>query len=566
VWNPIPAYTYLLLLLSLPLSAVIFSQMPPVRAALVVILGGTMFLPELAAFDPPLLPPMDKHTFVFAAAFVGMTLRAPKLIKAAKPGRGVDLWFLLFLIGAIGTARTNVDGFVYGGGLHWNEVDHFPTVVIPPLRMYDAISVFVGDLTSFWLPFFMGRAVISDRDDLDLFLRALAFCGLVYVPFMCVEMVVSPQLHNWLYGYHPASFAHAMRGSGFKPMVFLKGGLAVAMFQYAALVCAIICHRTKKMLPYKIKPGLAVWAIVLSLVFSRNVGVLFYVVGTLPIMMMLGSASQLRAALVLVMMFISFPYTRATDIFPAEDLLATAQKYSHKRYESLKTRFDNEDVLLERAMLRPTFGWGYYGRNRIYDKRTGMDISITDGEWVTHLGSRGYIMEIGWAAVLVWPVLMAWKGIKKVASKPEKLILGVLALGLAMFAVDMLPNSSFNRILYFFSGAVVGALRVLKTAPTDGASNSGGHAVVPNPRVGSGGYSAGHPAAGYPAAGHPAAGYPGAGHGAPVHPSAGHPSAGHPAAGHPAAAPNAGYASPGQAAAGPPGAYPGQPSGYPPSG
>lgn len=462
MWVNIPAYAYLALLLWVPLTAIVFSQMPTTRAALVVVIGGTCLLPELAAFDPPLLPPMDKHGIAFACGLGGMFFRDPKRIFAAKPLRGIDLWFIFLLIGAYGTATSNSDPFSVGGGLHYNEVDHFPIVTIPGLRTYDAVSIVAGDIISFWLPFFVGRALIGSREDLDLFVRAMAFAGVVSVPFIFIEILMSPQIHRWIYGYHAMSFAHAMRGGGFKPTLLLKGGLALAMFQYIALACGTICIRKKLKLPYGIPPGLGVVAIVVALLLSRSVGVLIYTGATLPLMLMFGHGMQLRVGLLMVSLFVSFPYTRATRLFPVEEVLLTADKINHHRYESLKFRFDNEDVLLERAMERPAFGWGYYGRNRVYNEWSGEDVSITDGEWVTHLGSRGYMMAIGWFGILSWPVLMAWRTASKVVNQHEKLVLGILGLALAVHAVDMLPNSSFNRVLYMFAGVVVGAVRVLK--------------------------------------------------------------------------------------------------------
>lgn len=512
MWQPIPAYVYLALLLTAPGTAVVFTQTQPVKAALIVILGGTMFLPELAAFDPPLLPAMDKSGIALGCALMGMLAMDAKRVFAAKPLRGVDLWFIFFVIGAVGTARTNFDTFSYGGGLHWNEVDHFPTVVLPPLRTYDALSMTIADGIGFWLPFFMGRVLVSNREDLRLFIKLVAFAGVIYVPLMVFEMIASPQLHKWTYGYHPSSFAHAVRGSGFKPMVYLKGGLAVAMFQYVALVCAAACYRSKTKLPMGITPGMAVGLIAMALLFSRSVGVLFYIAGTLPLMMMFSSGMQLRAAMVLVTVFMSFPYTRANDIFPADKLLETADKISHDRYLSLKVRFDNEDMLLERGMERPMYGWGAFGRNRVYDPWTGRDISITDGEWVTHLGSRGSVWIIGWFGILVWPVMMAWRAVKKVTDGHEKVILGILALGLAIHGVDMLPNSSFNKMLYFLAGAVVGAVRTLSKPPTaeEAGYAHGGRAVAAGAPLPVGaamppGYPPGHP--GYPP-GYPG-GYPG---------------------------------------------------------
>ena len=51
------------------------------------------------------------------------------------------------------------------------------------------------------------------------------------------------------------------------------------------------------------------------------------------------------------------------------------------RAGSLEFRLDNEDMLIARAMQRPLFGWGGWGRARVHDE-DGKDISVTDGLWI----------------------------------------------------------------------------------------------------------------------------------------------------------------------------------------
>ena len=51
-------------------------------------------------------------------------------------------------------------------------------------------------------------------------------------------------------------------------------------------------------------------------------------------------------------------------------------------------RFWNEDFLIARAMERPIFGWGGWGRNKIASDGT---ILITDGAWIIVFGVGGFM-------------------------------------------------------------------------------------------------------------------------------------------------------------------------------
>lgn len=459
--NP-SAYVYLVLLMWIPITGAAFAAMKPSRAAAFGVVVGIAFLPEWVAFDPPLLPAMDKNAFCMGAVLMGFAIFEPKRLTKAKPFRGVDLWFLFFFIGTWFTIKTNPDSYQYGGGLHWNGVDHFPIKYLPPLRLKDGVSMIIADLVDFYLPFFLGRVMLQKREDIEELLRMMCLVGCIYAPMMLFESVMAPTFHMKLYGYHSHSLAHAIRGSGFKPYCFLRGGLAVAMFEFMCIMACIACMRNKIRMYLGVPRIFALGTMVFALALSRNVAVLVYLAATMPLALLFSYGSLLRVSMLLCALFVSFPYLRANDIFPTEKILEIAMKVGEERHRSLAGRFHDEDILLEKAQDRPWFGWGPYARNRTFDEETGAFSAISDGEWVIYLGVRGYFGAVTWFAILTAPVVIAWKGVKKIASKPDRLLVGVIALGVATHAVDMLPNSAFNRLLFFFAGSLVGIVRTLQ--------------------------------------------------------------------------------------------------------
>ena len=50
--------------------------------------------------------------------------------------------------------------------------------------------------------------------------------------------------------------------------------------------------------------------------------------------------------------------------------------------------------MLERASERILFGWGRFGRSRVYNEY-GSDISVTDGRWIITLGQFGVVGFMG---------------------------------------------------------------------------------------------------------------------------------------------------------------------------
>lgn len=59
----------------------------------------------------------------------------------------------------------------------------------------------------------------------------------------------------------------------------------------------------------------------------------------------------------------------ATGTFPNKQVVDTlSQTFDGERVASVKFRFDNEEILGARARERVMFGWGGFGRNRVFDE------------------------------------------------------------------------------------------------------------------------------------------------------------------------------------------------------
>ena len=187
----------------------------------------------------------------------------------------------------------------------------------------------------------------------------------------------------------------------------------------------------------------------------KSTGAIIYGVMFLPVVAYVKKPRMwLQTGLALLVLL--FPLVRGVDIFPTDTLVEWAGKLNEERALSLWFRFDQEDQLLDRARERIYFGWGTYNRNRVFDEETGADLSITDGDWMIQVGTRGVIGFFGLYGLLAFAVLIASRRIRTIRDKKDKILLASLALISALIAVDLLPNGLFNYLPFFFAGAVHG--------------------------------------------------------------------------------------------------------------
>jgi hypothetical protein len=445
VSSKINAFALIAFWLVVPGVMVAFSRMVPRKAVIVVLFVTTLFLPELLKFDFPLFPSLDKETLPMLLMAIGVFALAKKDLKAAKFGTGYDFLLLLSVLSVVGTVLTNGDSLKFG------------PKIIKGQTMYDALSFALDNVLHVALPFFLGRVLFRHASDSKEILKAFVVGALVYLPLILIELKMSPQLHTWIYGYRQHAWGQTKRGDAWRPQVFMEHGLALAIYVCMAVMSSAALARAKERAVKWASPGALVIVLTVLLALLNSVGALVYGVVCLPLLWFLKPKALLRVCAVLAVIIFAYPWLRATEIFPAQEIVDYIAESSPLRAQSLGWRFMNEDQVLERALARPFFGWGGYARGHIWTEK-GKNITTIDGAWIALVSRGGFVEFAVFFAILLFPVFAALRCIDKVPKKNQPLMAG-LGLMVTVSALDLLPNGLYNSFPLFIAGALAGLVR-----------------------------------------------------------------------------------------------------------
>jgi O-antigen ligase len=251
-----------------------------------------------------------------------------------------------------------------------------------------------------------------------------------------------------------------LRDGGYRPMVFMEHGLAVALFMTTAALCMFgLARAREKVFGMGALPLAALLSLVVSL--SHSMGAFIFLVALGPVVWFLSAKNQLRIALAMGLLVLLYPMLRAYDWFPTKTLVDFAMGISEDRAWSLLFRFENEDIVLRRAFERPFFGWGGFDRIFIFDQESGDEISTLDGAWLIVYAQSGVLGFVAKFGLLIWPLWRALKRLRRVRERRDRLLIGSLGVCAAMVAVDLLPNGLFTYFPFLLSGALLGASRTL---------------------------------------------------------------------------------------------------------
>jgi len=433
----------------IPLTAYVSWSKRPQMAVLLVAFFAALFGPEGAFFKLPLVPPLDKLTLPYLLLFIVAVFRARSRMRRAKPMRGIDLLIAMAFIAGFVTFATNGDSLTYGS---WK------TVTLPALAINDGLQLGFQELLLAGLPFVLGRVLFRGPRDLRDLLHFLVVAGLIQTAFIWVELRLSPQFHNWIYGYSAHSdFLQTIRWGGYRPMVFTAHGLALSIFM---LVTFLACLVLKKAGEAKIRDRFRIGRVAIYLgvvlLLCKSTGAILYALLLAPLVLRSTPERQMKVATVLGVLVLLYPALRASDLVPTEWLVEQATAISPERAQSLEFRFDNEEMLLEKARERIAFGWGGHSRRSVYDDELGKEIAVSDGHWIIVLGRRGIIGFIEAFGLLVFPIFFARRRFRRLTDDAEKRALAGFALIVAICSFDLLPNGLFSNYVYLLAGALMG--------------------------------------------------------------------------------------------------------------
>jgi len=328
------------------------------------------------------------------------------------------------------------------------------------MEYYDSLAAIIRQ-GLFVLPFLLGFAFIRNAKTHEELLWILAYAGLYYSIPMLIEVRLSPQFHTWVYGFFPHDFIQQKRAGGFRPVVFIGHGLLVAFFAMSSLVAVTTLRKLRSTIM-----GYSAGVIALYLggvlILCKSYASIIYAILLVSLTQLATPKKQVQVARVLVLLVIFYPILRVVDWLPMNAITSIAAEFSEKRAASLQFRLDNEDLLLVKVREKPMFGWGTWGRNRAYDKRTGEDLSVTDGRWIIVMGEYGWVGFLVEFGILALPVIRSAKVIRYVTDRREQIVFAAINLLLAISIVDLLPNSSVSPWTWLLAGALIGRSENIK--------------------------------------------------------------------------------------------------------
>lgn len=426
-----------------------FRRWPIERALIWSLLGAYMFLPPPpAAFDFPLMPPLTKESLPSLATFA-ICLFYTGWRRSLLPNSVLArVLVLLFILSPVATVLSNGEPVFYG------------RIGLPALGLKDMVALVLLQFILL-LPFLMARQHLASPKGVRELVMALMVGGLIYSLPMLLEVRLSPQLNIWIYGYFQHSFEQMMRAGGFRPIVFMYHGLWVAFFTVMAMTCAIALAREADVRRRVLYLLVALYFAVV-LVLCKSLGSLLYGIYLAPLSLLLPTRIQIRIAGVMAVLAISYPVLKGAGLIPVDWLLDQAARVSPERAYSLRFRLDNEDILMERALQKPFFGWGSWGRNHLLDPITGTIETVTDGRWIILIGIFGWVGYLAEFGLIALPILMLWVYARRLGDGAHLRLIGPVVLLLAINLIDMLPNATLTPLTWLFAGAVLGLAEVAR--------------------------------------------------------------------------------------------------------
>ena len=454
-----------MLLAWMPLCLVFYRLFKPVTAATISLIGTIIVLPANYALHFHGIPEIDRHVSGAFGAILGFLLFVPRS-RLAPLRLGWDTALLAVLASsAFLSAIMNPDPLTYGD------------VTLPALSATSSLGMVLVRGLVVVTPFYLASRMIRSSKDVLEVLRTTVLFGIAYVPLILWEARMSPQLHATVYGYFPHDFVEHMRGGRFRPVVFAGSGLECGLFMASAMISAVGLHQAKVRV-LGMPTILPLIVLFVGVAACISLAPILYAT-TAPLLLLTASRStQARVGFAISAIVLLYPLLRSQDLFPTSALVSASEYVSGDRANSLKFRFDNEDDLLAKASQRPLFGWGGWGRNKVYDPETGEDLSITDGAWIIELGEFGLTGFLSYFLLLVVPVVLVLRRSRLLPAGPPGALVMCLALLLLVRIVDLVPNGFTTPYTFFLAGSLMPFTRLRRAATVRGSAIARGAARV----------------------------------------------------------------------------------------
>ena len=424
----------------IPIVLYLFNRFPAYKAVIISFITAWLFLPQKAGFTFPGIPDYERMSATVYGILFASSIYDTGRFRQFQPS-WLDLPMLVWCICPLFSSLSN------------------------GLGLYDGVSGTLLQTMSYGGPYFLGRLYLNSLAKIRFLAIAIFVGGLVYVPLCLFEVLFSPQLHKLVYGYHPHVFGQSVRYGGYRPVVFMQHGLAVGMWMMAATLIGVWLWKTGVVKSvYGIHIRWLVGILLTTFVLIKSTGAYGLLLVGIGILFL---TRQFRTSIILVLVIISIGFYLQQSVSAksnfTEQIITVASNYGipEERIQSLEFRFENEELLRDKAREKIIFGWGGWGRNRIteYNERTGqsIDVAPTDSLWIIAFGRNGIVGLVSLYTSILIPVLyiclafpaQTWSS-KQIAPT------AAMAVIVTLYMTDCLLNSMPNPVFILATGGLSG--------------------------------------------------------------------------------------------------------------
>ena len=412
-------------------AAVFHAKMVRHKAVMATLLSGFLFLPSVQ-FDLGGFLNVNRGTLPVVVALIGVLFRDMRLLGSLRLC-WFDLPMLAWCFAPLPAAVTVGDG------------------------IYEGFSLLFYQTIQWGGPYLLGRLHCRDFDQAIDHAKMMFYGGLIYAPLCLLEIRFSPMLHNLLYGFHQHQFIQSVRGTTYRPTVFLQHGLMVAIWMGVTTYLGAVLRGNREHVRYFGVPvNVILVGMALVLIVMQSLG------ATLLILTMAGLTLLVRATgwgfplLLFALIPALWVGARVTGMLETDRVNEAASVFSPERSGSLLFRLDAEDEIIDHAWSRPAFGWSARGFNRVAGEYGGWDQVVVDGLWVIAFSKYGFFGLSALLLLQLVPILVVLRHVPPRLWRvhPRGFLVASFALILATVAIDNLMNAMVNPIFLFLLGGV----------------------------------------------------------------------------------------------------------------
>lgn len=412
--------------------ATAFAFVRGIRGITVIVALGWLIVSPRAFIPLSGLPELTKDVGVSYAILIGLVVVRSDLLRNFR-FQSLDL----FVLGWIGAP--------------------FISSIANGLGLWDACSELYERFFIWGVPYLAGRIGVRSLRDVRECAIGVIIAGLIAAPLCLIEIRLSPQIHRWIYGVHPAPFHMSMRLGGYRPMLSFRHGIEVGTWMACASIVAawfgLIAGRDRLFSVPMRAHGVILFVVT---VMCRSLGTLALLFGSIAVLLFTRASRMKIAILLLVLATPTYIGLRTTGIWSPDMIADVVETFiDGDRADSMRARTFQEDEMGAKASQRRFFGWGGHNRFRVFDDY-GEATTPIDALWLIAYGKNGLLGLIGLYGMLCAPAFLI------VRRTPANLLLhpnmaGVVGLILALMIAtgDSLQNAFFSPLMMMSAGVLV---------------------------------------------------------------------------------------------------------------